>query len=330
MLTEASKMGLQLYLEIYCDRSSSFQHSSYVENPRSALLRSATSFSHHNPPPTHGWHKEENKQIMGACISSKPEQATATKSLNNDYFSNDDAAVGGVCSSIPRMTPVAVNALPDEVRSSFDALPADSFKNIYAPVNVIGTISNSPDVAASLLDHYVRFRKLMSLTHREKELVILRVAVHYRSEYVWKHHVVVGSEFGITKIECEALQQIPYCRSTNTTTTTTTTTTAATTITDTFSDRERALIALADDLVITRTITNSTWQGCNEFFEESEIIDIILLLSHYVFFSLVNNSLCVEVEPALHNIPGLVAHASFAMPNRGSAYNTEAGGKPIE
>jgi alkylhydroperoxidase family enzyme len=253
---------------------------------------------------------------MGACISSKQERATATKSLNDDSFSNDDgaaAAVGGVYSSIPRMTPVAMDALPEKVRSSFDALPADSFKNIYAPVNVIGTIAKSPEVAASLLTHYVTLRKLMSLTNREKELVILRVAAHYRSEYVWKHHVVVGSEFGITKIECEALQQTLDHHSTNTTTATATTNIA--TVTDTFSDRECALIAMADDLVVNRTIANSTWQRCNAFFEESEIIDIVLLLSHYVFFSLVNNSLCVEVEPSLNDIPGLVAnYSSSAVP----------------
>jgi 4-carboxymuconolactone decarboxylase len=131
----------------------------------------------------------------------------------------------------------------------------------------------------------------MSPTNREQELVILRMAVHYRSEYVWKHHVVIGSEFGITKTECEALQKVPYYRSTITP--------------DTLSGRENALIALTDDLVTARTVTNSTWESCNAFFEDSEIIDIILIVSHYVFFSLVNNAMCVEVEPALNDIPGL-------------------------
>jgi 4-carboxymuconolactone decarboxylase len=235
---------------------------------------------------------------MGSCISSKQYQANGTKSLEVDlpssYYvnSNDAVVVGGVWSSTPRMNCLAIDALPDKVRASLDRLPADSFKNKYAPVNVIGTIAKSPEVAASFLDHWVSSKKLMSLTNREQELIILRMAVHYRSEYVWKHHVVIGSEFGITKIECDILQQKP--RSTTTTTTP-----------DTFTDRENALIELTDDMVITRTISNSTWQRCSPFFEESELIDIILVISHYVFFSLVNNSLCVDVEPALNDVPGL-------------------------
>ncbi|KAL3771073.1 hypothetical protein ACHAWU_006450 [Discostella pseudostelligera] len=234
---------------------------------------------------------------MGSCVSSKQYQANGTKSLEVDppssspVNSNDAAVVGGVCSSTPRINCLAMDALPDKVRASLDMLPADSFKNKYAPVNVIGTIAKSPEVAASFLDHWVSSKKLMSLTNREQELIILRMAVHYRSEYVWKHHVVIGSEFGITKSECETLQQIP--RSTTTTTP------------DTFSGRENALIALTDDMVISRTISNSTWQRCSAFFEESELVDIILVISHYVFFSLVNNSLCVQVEPALNDVPSL-------------------------
>ena len=232
---------------------------------------------------------------MGDLISSNSKlRANETKSLDN-VISNGDIVVGGVRSSSPRITPLAMDALPDEVRSCIDRLPADSFKNKYSPVNVIGTVARSSEVSASLIDHYVQCRELISLSHREQELIILRMAVHYRSEYVWKHHVVIGSEFGITKTECEALQKLSCCNST---------TTASTTL-GTLSDRETALIAMIDDLVITRTISNSTWESCNAFFAESEIIDIILLVSHYTFFSLVNNSLCVDVEPVFNDIPGL-------------------------
>jgi 4-carboxymuconolactone decarboxylase len=232
---------------------------------------------------------------MGSNISFCQDPASKKKTLGVDALSShvtsNDVVVGGACSSVPRMTPLAMNALPDKVRLSLDRLPADSFKNIYAPVNVIGTIAKSSEVASSFLDHWVSSKKLISLTNREQELIILRMAIHYRSEYVWKHHVVIGSEFGITKAECESLQQIPYCRSTFTP--------------NTFSDRESALIALTDDLVVTRTIANSTWERCKAFFEESEIVDVILIVSHYVFFSLVNNAVCVEVEPTLNDIPGL-------------------------
>jgi len=51
------------------------------------------------------------------------------------------------------------------------------------------------------LDYWVTSKSKMGLTVREQELVILRMAVLYRSEYVWKHHVKVGREFGINDTE---------------------------------------------------------------------------------------------------------------------------------
>lgn len=120
------------------------------------------------------------------------------------------------------------------------------------------------------------------------------MAVHYRSEYVWKHHVVIGSEFGITTTECESIQRVPFI----------------TPAPSCFSDRDAALIELTDDLATKRTITNEIWQQYSKLFEESEIIDVILVVSQYVFFSLVNNSLCVEVESALNDIAGLSASAA--------------------
>jgi hypothetical protein len=118
------------------------------------------------------------------------------------------------------------------------------------------------------------------------------MAVHYRSDYVWKHHVVIGKEVGITEEQVKALQQMSHvahkvgeegC----------------------FTSRDLGLIAFTDDLTTLRTVTNETWQTYIRYFKENEIIEAILVMSHYVFFSLVNNALCVEIEPSLSSIPGL-------------------------
>mmetsp|Transcript_19121 Transcript_19121/g.27190 ORF Transcript_19121/g.27190 Transcript_19121/m.27190 type:complete len:224 (+) Transcript_19121:175-846(+) len=221
---------------------------------------------------------------MGSCVSKQAPPDGSEKSFPDQSRTNSN--IGGVHSSVPRISSLVMDALPVDVRSSLERLPADSFKNKYAPLNVIGTIAKS-EVAASFLDHWVSSKKLASLTNREQELIILRQAVHYRSNYVWKHHVIIGSEFGITGTEIEALQQIPFKSP------------------ESFSDRDTGLIAFTDDFTMKRTVSNETWQQYSSFFKEGEIIEIILVVSHYVFFSLTNNSLCVEIEPALDDLPGL-------------------------
>ena len=221
---------------------------------------------------------------MGSCVSKQAPPDGSEKSFPDQSRTNSN--IGGVYSSVPRISSLVMDALPVDVRSSLERLPADSFKNKYATLNVIGTIAKS-EVAASFLDHWVSSKKLASLTNREQELIILRQAVHYRSNYVWKHHVIIGSEFGITGTEIEALQQIPFKSP------------------ESFSDRDTGLIAFTDDFTMKRTVSNETWQQYSSFFKEGEIIEIILVVSHYVFFSLTNNSLCVEIEPALDDLPGL-------------------------
>jgi 4-carboxymuconolactone decarboxylase len=226
-------------------------------------------------------YRTNNKDELAKQIDQSPP--------NQDNSEEERFLIGGTRLSTPRITSLPMDALPTDVKRSLDRLPADSFKNKYAPSNVLGTIAKSDKVAASFLDHWVSSKKLMDLSNREQELIILRMAVHYRSDYVWKHHVIIGKEFGITDAQLKALQQIPFIVRQE----------------EGFSSRDLGLIAFTDDFNIIRTVSNETWQNYNRYFKESEIIDAILVASHYVFFALINNSLCVDIEPALDEIPRL-------------------------
>jgi alkylhydroperoxidase family enzyme len=47
----------------------------------------------------------------------------------------------------------------------------------------------------------------MALNIREQELVILRMAFLYKSDYVWRHHVLVGRGYDITPIQLFELKR---------------------------------------------------------------------------------------------------------------------------
>jgi 4-carboxymuconolactone decarboxylase len=204
-----------------------------------------------------------------------------------------NVVVGGVRAAIPRLAPIPFANLPPQVKAALDILPADSFKNKYAPLNVFGTIAQSDQIAPSFLSHWAVTKSLSSLSNREQEIIILRMGFHYRSDYVWKHHCIIAAEFGVTEKELIELQQLPCSLS------------------STFSDREYHLIAITDEFNKIKTISSELWNESSKYIKEQEYIDIILIVAHYVFFSLVNNSFCVDLEQSFDSLPGLSSDSTF-------------------
>ena len=137
----------------------------------------------------------------------------------------------------------------------------------------------------SFLEYWVTSKLEMGLSGREQELIILRMAFHYRCNYVWKHHVPPAKEFGANDTEIEAVKTSP--------------------LPAVFSAREYALLMLTDEMVEFRTVRDEAWTKWNGDLRRSDLIDLVSIVSQYVFFSLLNNSIQIEVEEPLKNIPGL-------------------------
>ncbi len=185
----------------------------------------------------------------------------------------------------PRIHPLPMSEMQDSWLKTLERLPGAGLKGLYSPVNVLGTLQHNPDTYGSFLEYWVTSKLKMGLTPREQELVILRMGYHYNCNYVWKHHVPVGKEFGINDIELEAVKTTP--------------------LPALFSPRESALLHLTDEMVESRNVSDETWNKWSKELKDSEKIDLISLVSQYVFFALLNNVIRVEIEQPLSEIPGL-------------------------
>ncbi|MBP6977862.1 MAG: carboxymuconolactone decarboxylase family protein [Bacteroidales bacterium] len=185
----------------------------------------------------------------------------------------------------PRLVPLDTETMPAGCKEILKRIPGDALKGKFAPVNVLGTLMYNPDTLEPFLDYWVTSKSKMGLTVREQELVILRMAVHYRCNYVWKHHVPVAIEFGVTENLLEGVKDFP--------------------LPPIFNAREEALLILTDELVTQRDIRDEVYEKYHRYLRNSELVDLISLVSQYVLFSLANNALRVEVEPAFDGITGL-------------------------
>lgn len=184
-----------------------------------------------------------------------------------------------------RIQPKPMSEMRDEWVKILERLPGAGLKGRYTPVNVFGTLMYNPQTMGSFLDYWVTSKLKMGLTGREQELIILRMGFLFNCNYVWKHHIPPARESGVNDSEITAIKTKP--------------------LPPVFSVRENALLMLTDEMVEYRTIRDEAWSKWSGELKSSELLDLVSIVSQYVFFALLNNSFQIEIEEPLITIPGL-------------------------
>jgi len=223
---------------------------------------------------------------LGALATGTPKRAFAT---NNDLkmalpnekelkmtFPNEPES---------RIAPLSTDNLSPESLKILERLPGKGLQGEGFPYNLLGILMYNPETLETFLDYWVTSKAKMGLSVREQELVILRMAVLYRSEYVWKHHVKVGREFGISDKELDAIRHGSYAA---------------------FSAaRERAFFELTDAFMNDRSLSPKLWNQTKDVLGARDFVDLISLVSQYVLFALNNVCMQVQVEPGVADLPGI-------------------------
>lgn len=186
---------------------------------------------------------------------------------------------------VSRIAPLSTDDLRPECVEILARLPGQGLKGEGFPRNVLGILMQNQETLGPFLDYWVTSKSKMGLTVREQELVILRMAVLYRSEYVWKHHVKVGREFGINDMELDAIRQ-GSC-------------------TAFAAERERAFLELTDAFMNERSLSPELWDQTRCVLGPRDFVDLISLVSQYVFWGLTNVCMQVQLEPAVADLPGI-------------------------
>ena len=99
------------------------------------------------------------------------------------------------------------------------------------------------------------------LPRRETELVILRVAHQRGCSYEFEHHVRLGKRAGVTAEDVKRVEAGPAEGG--------------------WTDRERALLAAADQLVDARRLDDPTWDELHRHLSAPEAVEFLLLVGHY-------------------------------------------------
>ncbi len=148
------------------------------------------------------------------------------------------------------------------------------------PPNIFTTLGRHPRLFRAWLRYSARLMPFGRLPRRDTELVILRVAWRCRSAYEWHQHVPIGVRAGLSPDEVAGVADSPPSAD--------------------FTPRQRALLAVSDELLAERALTDSTWSAVHATLGDREAIELCLLIGHYQGLASAIGGLGIQIE----HVPG--------------------------
>ncbi len=129
------------------------------------------------------------------------------------------------------------------------------------PPNIFTTLGRHPRLFRPWLRYSAQLMPFGRLPRRDTELVILRVAWQCRSAYEWRQHVPIALRVGLTPAEVGGVaDNVPA---------------------DSFTVRQRALLAASDELLTERSLSDTTWSALSATLDQREAIEACLLIGNY-------------------------------------------------
>jgi len=128
-------------------------------------------------------------------------------------------------------------------------------------LNVLGTLARHPTLtrAYHTFNGHVLFAS--TLSPRDRELLVLRVAAIRQSDYEWHQHVVQAGDAGLEPDEIARVAEGPDAPE--------------------WSPRDRALLRSVDELIADAKVSDSTWVQLTAEFDEQQLMDLVFTVGAY-------------------------------------------------
>jgi alkylhydroperoxidase family enzyme len=145
-------------------------------------------------------------------------------------------------------------------------------------IPVYGLLLNSPELALSWMQFLNAVRWKIKLSARLREMVILRVALHNKSEYVIDVHRKNFTESdGLSHDECDALLKKKLPQST-------------------FSPEELSVIAYVDQLTLKANVDDEVFAGVKAHLSDRQLVELSVLIGAYNMHTRVMSALRIDAE----------------------------------
>jgi len=119
------------------------------------------------------------------------------------------------------------------------------------------------------------------LPSRVRERVILRTAWNCRSRYEWGQHVQIGLRVGLTDADVVQVSRGPAA----------------------YTEQPlRAVMQACDEMFARQLIEDATWQALAQHYDRKLLIELMMLIGHYVMVAGFLNSAGLVLEPPIEKV----------------------------
>lgn len=185
-----------------------------------------------------------------------------------------------------RIDPLPVKQWPAEMREAMAAMlpPAPRHtppvqKGRPKGLNVLGTFAHHPALARSFWTFTGHILMATTLTLRQRELLVLRVAALRKAGYEWAQHVIVGRDVGLSDEEIGRVALGPDAPF--------------------WSPFDAALLRSVDELVGDGAISDGTWAVLAGELDTEQLLDVIFTVGCYETLAWMMRSVDLDLDEDL-------------------------------
>ena len=186
-----------------------------------------------------------------------------------------------------RIEPIPVREWPDAMRDAMAALRPANPRHPFPThdpdrpkgLNALGTFARHPELARAYntFNGHVLFASHIS--PRQRELLVLRVAILRNCEYERRQHEVLAADAGLSADEVSRIAAGPRASG--------------------WSALDAALLQAVDDLIADGVIADDTWAALAHDLDAQQLIDVVFTIGAYEILAFAFRSFGVELDDDL-------------------------------
>jgi alkylhydroperoxidase family enzyme len=185
-----------------------------------------------------------------------------------------------------RISPLPPKEWPPEMREAFAALRPPHTTQLALrtegrprALNALGTLAHHPELARAFNTFNGHILYTSTLSARQRELLVLRVASLRSSEYEWAQHIVLAADVGLTDDEIGRIAQGSEAPG--------------------WPPLDRAMLAAAEELVGEGMVSDPTWQTLAAQLDDRQLMDLVFTVGTYEILAMAFRSFGVELDDDL-------------------------------
>lgn len=144
----------------------------------------------------------------------------------------------------------------------------------WSGMNFCRVMVRHPDVYQVFLPYLSQLVTRTTLPPRDREILVLRSLALAGDHYETRHHVDIAHKAGLTDTDIKAVQ----------------------TNGEGLSDFERLLMYAVDELMREQKISDQTWHGLAQRYDEIQLMEVVFLVGCYTAMGMITNTFGIPLE----------------------------------